>query len=65
MKRTIETFNTFNEANAYMIECRCIEAENKADYLINADEDEKDNYFGKEYKIEIENNEYKVVEFDS
>jgi len=65
MKRTVETFKTFNEANTCMIKMRGLESENKADFMSTADEDEKAMYFDKEYTIESENNEFKVVEFDS
>lgn len=65
MKKIISTHKTFETANNVMIEMRGLEIMNKEDFMISADEDEKQNYFDKEYTIEIENNDYQVVEFDS
>ena len=65
MKSTIDTFKTFDEANNCMIEMRGREIMNKEDFCSCHDEDEIQMYFDKEYTIESENNEFKVVEFDS
>lgn len=65
MKKIISTHKTFEAANNAMIEMRGLEIMNKEDFMNSADEDEKQNYFDKEYTIEIENNDYQVVEFDS
>lgn len=69
MKKIIDTYKNFDDANNRMIECREMEAQSKDDFIstceFTGNVDEIEQYIDKEYTIEVVCDEFQVVEFDN